>query len=70
VNSIDTLKQFKLNVTRRSRGLSKELPSYKWATDKSGKSLNAPVDFMNHSIDGVRYVALNKINKGVDLEVY
>lgn len=62
-SSIDTLKQFKLNITRRSLGLVKEIRSYKWAQDSSGRTLNKPIDFMNHSIDGVRYVALNKINK-------
>lgn len=58
-NSIDTLKQFKLNITERSIGLKKEIKSYKWDT----KNPTQPVDFQNHSIDGIRYVALNKIGK-------
>lgn len=65
IHSIDKLKPFKLNITRRSIGLSKEIKSYKWAVDSSGKTINKPIDFMNHSIDGVRYVALNKIGKEV-----
>lgn len=64
INSIDTLKQFKLNITNTSYGLKKEIKSYKWRVDNSGRTINEPVDFMNHSIDGIRYVALNKINKG------
>lgn len=64
INSIDTLKQFKLIITNTSYGLKKEIKSYKWRVDSSGRTINEPVDFLNHSIDGIRYVALNKINKG------
>jgi phage terminase large subunit len=58
-NSIDTLKQFKINITRTSTYTIKEFRSYKWIDGK-----NIPVDFNNHTIDAIRYVALNKINKG------
>lgn len=64
INSIDTLKQFKLNITKDSVNLIKELRSYVWERDKEGKQLNRPIDFNNHAIDALRYVALNKINKG------
>lgn len=57
-NSIDTLKQFKINLTRRSVNTIKEFRSYKWIEGK-----NIPVDFNNHAMDAIRYVALNKINK-------
>ena len=60
-NSIDILKRYKLNVTSRSSNLLKELRTYKWATDKEGNSINTPVDFNNHLIDALRYVALNKL---------
>lgn len=63
-NSVDTLKQFRLHITHRSVGLKKEIKSYKWAVDAAGRPTNTPVDYLNHSVDGVRYVALNKINKG------
>lgn len=66
INSIDTLKQFKINITRNSTNTIKEFRSYKWATDSSGKTINKPVDFNNHAIDAIRYVALNKINKDSD----
>lgn len=62
-NSIDLIKQFKLNITIGSVGLKKEVKTYKWATDSTGKSLNEPVGFNDHSIAGIRYVALNKIGK-------
>ena len=60
INSIDTLKQYKINITRNSTNTIKEFRSYKWATDSSGKTINKPVDFSNHSIDAIRYVALNR----------
>ena len=63
INSIDTLKQFKINLTRNSTNTIKEFRSYKWATDSSGKTINKPVDFNNHSIDAIRYISLNLINK-------
>jgi phage terminase large subunit len=60
--SIDVLKRYKINVTRRSVDLRKELSSYKWKVDKiSGKTINEPVDAFNHAIDALRYVALNKL---------
>ncbi|WP_343668715.1 terminase large subunit [Chitinophaga sp.] len=67
-NSIDIIKRFKLNVTRDSTNLRKELNSYKWKQDKNGKTLNEPVDFLNHLIDPLRYVGLNKLansNSGI-----
>lgn len=62
VNSIDILKRFKLNITSNSSNFLKELKTYKWATDKAGNSINTPVDYNNHAIDALRYVALNKLS--------
>lgn len=62
-NSIDTLQAYKINVPATSLNLIKELRNYKWLTDKTGKSLNEPVDKFNHLIDAIRYVALNCINE-------
>ena len=61
-SSIDLLKKWKLNVTQRSTNLRKELNGYKWKQNKDGVLLNEPVDLMNHAIDAVRYIALNKLN--------
>lgn len=63
--SIATLQDIKLNVTQRSTNLIKELRNYRWKVDKAGKSLNEPIDAHNHAIDAIRYVALNKIGRGV-----
>jgi phage terminase large subunit len=58
---IDILKRYKLNLI--GVNLTKEFKSYKWKTDrKTNQPINEPVDFLNHLIDGIRYVALNKLN--------
>lgn len=62
-NGIDILKRYKMNITRSSINLKKEFQSYKWKVDKStGRTLNVPVDFKNHLIDPLRYVALAKLS--------
>lgn len=63
-SSIDVLRRYNLYVTPDSPEVDKEFRTYKWKQDKTGKALNEPVDFNNHGIDGVRYVALNKLKKG------
>jgi len=60
--SINTLKKYKINVTQRSHNLKAELNGYKWKQNKDGKLENQPVDFMNHSIDAIRYVCLNLLD--------
>jgi phage terminase large subunit len=60
-NGIDILKRFKLQVTKDSTNLIKELRSYTWATDKEGKNTGVPIDSFNHACDALRYVALNKL---------
>ena len=60
-NSIDILKRYRLNITRNSINLREELSRYKWRTDRSGKTINEPVDHFNHLIDPLRYIALNKL---------
>lgn len=47
-------------VTKSSLNLIKELRGYTWRTDKTGKSLNVPIDDMNHAIDASRYFYLWK----------
>lgn len=42
-------------VTSNSTNLIKELRGYVWDTDKTGKTLNRPVDYNNHGIDSLRY---------------
>ncbi len=61
--SIDILKRYPLYVTSSSTNLLKELRSYKWQSDKNGNTINKPVDYNNHAIDALRYVALNLLQK-------
>lgn len=61
LNGIDILKRHKIHVTKQSINLIKELNNYKWVVDKDGNKLNKPIDMFNHSLDAVRYVALNKL---------
>lgn len=58
---IDILKRYKWHVTRRSANIRKELLSYKWKVNKDGIPVNEPIDFFNHGMDAIRYVALNKL---------
>ena len=67
-NSIDILKRYKLNITSNSLDLIKELKTYKWILDKGAYPTQKPIDYNNHLIDALRYVALNKLsndNNGV-----
>jgi len=62
-NSIDILKRYKINVTSRSINLQKELRTYKWKVDANGNNINIPIDYQNHAIDALRYVALNRLSE-------
>lgn len=66
--SIDILKRYKLNITSSSVDLIRELRTYKWVLDKGANPTQTPIDYNNHLIDALRYVALNKLmldNNGV-----
>ena len=58
---ISTLQRYNLCVTRRSANVRKELNNYKWKVDSTGNITNEPVDMYNHSLDALRYVALNRL---------
>ena len=55
---INVLQQQDILVTSNSTNLIKELRTYCWDKDKTGKQLNKPIDYMNHAIDAVRYFAM------------
>lgn len=50
-------------VTSQSTNLIKELRSYTWDKDKSGKQLNHPIDAYNHAIDALRYHEMMSLRK-------
>lgn len=64
-NGIDLLKSYKINVTKRSVNLIKELRNYKWRQDKSGALLQEPIDAFNHCIDPLRYVCEELLRRKV-----
>jgi len=57
-NGIDVLKRFKIHLTNKSTNIRKEFRSYKWAVDKTGKSIGKPIDKFNHGMDAIRYGAI------------
>lgn len=58
---ISTLQSYKINVTKTSLNLIKELRNYQWLEDKNGNLMNRPIDDWNHALDAVRYVALKRL---------
>lgn len=60
---ISIVSRYKLKVTDRSIGIINELKNYKYKQDKDGNLLNETIDYFNHSLDALRYVALNRLNK-------
>lgn len=63
VYGIQIMQGQKYLVTKRSTNLIKELRSYCWDKDKSGRALNKPIDAFNHAIDAVRYHEMMTISK-------
>ena len=66
-NSIDILRRYKINFIAGDV-IGKEFSTYKYRNDKEGNLLDDPIDFNNHSIDALRYFAMNELqvsNKGI-----
>ncbi len=58
---IDILQRYRLNVTKRSINLIRELKNYKWKEDQAGKATNEPIDKFNDAIDAARYAVMAKV---------
>ncbi len=54
-NGLDYVRDHKLYITKRSKGLIKEANQYKWKEDKQGNTLDEPVKFMDDGMDAGRY---------------
>lgn len=52
---IQTMQAQDYLITSNSREIIKEFRAYLWDKDKTGKTLNTPIDDFNHAIDGIRY---------------
>lgn len=59
---ISLLQQEPFYITARSLNTIRELRNYTWDKNRSGHTLNVPVDAFNHAIDAIRYIAMNKLN--------
>jgi len=57
---IDLMKRYRINVTKDSLNLAKELRNYSWKIDSNGKTMNVPIDAFNHGLDGCRYACIEK----------
>ena len=53
--AISKIQEMKISYTARSTNLQKEYLGYMWATDRTGKSLNVPVDGNDHLLDAAKY---------------
>jgi len=60
---IDLLKRFKIHIHRDSHNCIQEFRNYKWQEDRSGKTINKPIDKHNHTIDAVRYATYSVLSK-------
>ncbi len=59
LQGIDVIKQYKLNISRRSVNLIRELRQYMWLKDMNGKYINKPGG-PDHTIDAMRYAITMK----------
>jgi len=54
-DGINTVKGFKMFVTKRSVNIIKELELYCWKEDKDGNKLDEPIKMHDDGLDAVRY---------------
>ena len=59
---LSLLNRYTKHITQDSVNIIKEFRNYRWKVDEDGKATNKPIDKYNHSIDAVRYVAINKLS--------
>jgi len=67
---IDVMKRHRINITKESTNLIKEMQSYKWKTDRDGNQINVPESGNDHAIDALRYVCLNKLMENYSGKYY
>lgn len=67
---IDIMQSQSYLVTSNSVNLIKELRSYCWDTDKTGKQLNKPQGKNDHAIDALRYHEMETLGLGANYGSY
>ena len=60
---IDIMQRDRFLVTKRSVNVITELRKYQWDKDKQGNAMNKPIDYFNHTIDAMRYITTEKLNR-------
>lgn len=60
--AISKIQELNISYTANSVNLRKEYLSYSWATDRTGKSLNIPIDGNDHALDAVKYKLIDIID--------
>lgn len=55
LQGIQYVQQQRISVTKRSLNLLREYRNYLWITDKDGKIINEPQEFLDHCMDAIRY---------------
>lgn len=60
--AISKIQELDISYTANSVNLRKEYLSYSWATDRTGKSLNIPIDGNDHALDAVKYKIIDIID--------
>ena len=55
ISGIDFLMSQKCYIYKDSYNIQKERDAYCWKVDKNDNTLRDPVDFMNHTLDAIRY---------------
>lgn len=60
---IQTLRGYRLFVTKRSTNTIRELRGYVWAKDREGNPTNEPIAFADHAMDSFRYAVFTFLNE-------
>jgi phage terminase large subunit len=60
LHGISIIQEHELLITKRSLNVIKELRAYSWKRDKTGATLNTPIDDFNHALDALRYIVTDK----------
>jgi len=66
MKGIDLMKQYKINVSKRSINLIKELRQYQWLKDRDGQLTNK-AGGADHLIDALRYAIMSMDNKNFNV---
>lgn len=60
-DGIDLMKRMRHHVLASSTDIIKEFRAYSWKKDRNGNITDEPVDFLNHSMDALRYALYSQL---------